>query len=97
MRKSCVPYTTKEKIDDEPSCLVKLDIYKPIPTFLWAASVAPVFKSDESKRICGDYNQTVNKVALCDQYPLSKAGHILATKNGEKKLRIQIYRKLKSS
>ena len=42
-----VPYTLKEKIEDELSHLVKLGIYQPILTSQWSGPIVPVFKSDK--------------------------------------------------
>ena len=44
-----------------------------------AASIVPVFKSDESIRICCDYKQTVNKVTSSEKYPVPKTEDIFAT------------------
>ena len=48
----------------------------------WAAPIVPVLKSDGTVRICGDYKQTINKAAHCDNYPLPCTEDLLATPNG---------------
>ena len=35
----------------------------------WAAPVVPVPKKDDSFRVCGDYESTVNQCTSVDQYP----------------------------
>ena len=74
-----VPYSLKDKIEKEIDRLVKLGIYQPVSSSKWAARIVPVFKADGSIRICGDYKQTVNRVADCDKYPIPKTEDISAT------------------
>ena len=76
-----VPYALKTSIEHELTRLVKLGISEPIPTSQWAAPIVPVFKSDGSIHICGDYKQTVKKVASCDKYPVPNTEDILAKIN----------------
>ena len=46
----------------------------------------PVVKNDNGDiRICGDYKQTVNSVAPCDSYPISRTEDIFATLRGGQK------------
>ena len=43
-------------------------------------------KVDEPILICGDYKQTLNKVASCYKYPVPKTEGILPAINGVKQL-----------
>ena len=43
-------------------------------------------KVDATILICGDYKQTLNKVASCYKYPVSKTEGILPAINGVKQL-----------
>ena len=55
----------------------------------WAAPIVPVLKKDgESVRICGDFKQTVNKVASLDHYPLPRVEDLLAKLSGGKKFSV---------
>ena len=88
-----MPYSLKDKIEKEINRLVKLGIYQPVSSSKWAAPIVPVFKPDGSSRICGDYKQTVNKVAVCDKYPVPKTEDIFATLHrGEKFTKLDLSR-----
>ena len=80
-----VPYALKDKIEKELDRLVKQGVYNHVTYSEWAAPIVPVVKSDGTIRICGDYKQTVNRSATCDNYPLPKTEDLLATLNGGKK------------
>ena len=41
-----------------------------------------MLKSEGSLRICGDYKQTINQVAILDKYPLPKVDDLLASLAG---------------
>ena len=41
-----------------------------------------MLKNDDSIRICGDYKQTINQVAIPDKYPLPKVDDLLASLAG---------------
>ena len=52
----------------------------------WAAPIVPVVKNDNGDiGICGDYKQTVNAVAPCDSYPISRTMDTFATLRGGQK------------
>ena len=84
-RASPVPYSLKDKIEKEIDRLVKLGIYQPLSSSKLPAPIVPVFKPDGSIRICGDYKQTVNKIASCDKYPVLKTEDIFAILHGGEK------------
>ena len=46
------------------------------------STIVLVLKSDGSLRLCSDYNQTVNQVAIPDKYPLPKVDDLLASLAG---------------
>ena len=80
-----VPYALREKIENELNRLVDQGIYEPVSSSPWAAPIVPVLKNDGSVCICGDYKQTVNKVAACDKYPVPKTEDLFASINGGEK------------
>ena len=67
-----VPFAMKEKVEEELECLLKEGIIEPMQLSEWAAPIVPVWKSDGSVRICGDYWMTINQAAKLDAYPLPK-------------------------
>ena len=80
-----VPYALKPEIDTELDRLVKEGVYVPVGYSRWAAPIVPVLKNDGTVRICGDYKQTINKPAHCENYPLPRTEDLLATLNGGQK------------
>ena len=77
-----VAYALKDRIDVELDRLIKLGIYTPVASSMWAAPIVPVVKPNGSIRICGDYKLTVNKEAKCDSYPLPTPEDIFSTLHG---------------
>ena len=67
-----VPYSIRTQVEDQIDKLVQQKIIEPIPFSDWAAPIVPVMKQDKSICICGDFKQTVNKVAKLDRYPLPR-------------------------
>ena len=65
-----MPYTLREKVDNELSRLQEEGIMSPISNSPWAAHVVPVLKNDSGIRLCGDYKLTVNRAASMDTYPI---------------------------
>ena len=80
-----VPYALKEKIDNELDRLVREGNYKPVEYSKWAAPIVPVTKDDGTKRICGDYKQTINLASPCDNYPIPNTQDLFATMEGGEK------------
>ena len=70
-----VPYALKPNTDTELDRLVEEGVYVSVGYSKWAAV-----------RICGDYKQTINKVAHCENYPLPRTEDLLATLNGGRNL-----------
>ena len=77
-----VPYALRDKVNAELECLCKTNIIELVQFSDWAAPIVPVLKSDGSLRICRDYKQTVNQVAVPDKYPLPKVDNLLASLAG---------------
>ncbi|KAK3747895.1 hypothetical protein QZH41_001360 [Actinostola sp. cb2023] len=67
-----VPYTLREKIEQELERLQKEGTIEPVQYSDWATPIVPVVKSDGTIRLCGDYKLTVNKVSTLDAYPIPK-------------------------
>ena len=80
-----VPYALRDKIDNELDRLVREFFLKPVEFSEWATPIVPVPKSDGSIRICGDFKQTVNKAAKCDNYPIPKTEDLFASLGGGEK------------
>ena len=81
-----VPYALKDRIESELNRLIESGIYQPVSYSKWAAPIVPVMKDDGTVRICGDYKQTVNREAICDNYPVPKAEDLFARLNGGQSL-----------
>ena len=60
-------------------------IYKKVEYSRWAAPIVPVVKDTGSVRLCGDYKQTINQAAPCDNYPIPKTEDLFATLEGGEK------------
>ena len=73
-----IPYTMKEKIEQEIDRLVEVGIIEPMQFSDWPAPIVPVLKSDKTVHICGDFKVTVNPVSRLDRYPIPKIKHLLS-------------------
>ena len=74
-----VPYSMRDKVEDELNRLVKEGILEPVDYSDWAAPIVAVLKSDKkSVRICGDFRMTVNPISKLNRYPLPKVEDIFA-------------------
>ena len=80
-----VPYAIKNRIERELDRLVSSGVYQACNYSTWATPIVPVVKEDETIRICGDYKQTINKEAICDNYPVPKTEDLLIKLNGGEK------------
>ena len=84
-----VPYSLKERVEEELEKLEKQGVRKSVVYSKWAAPMVPVQKDGNDPkgpvRICGDYKVTVNKVAPLDTYPIPCVADQLATFKGGKK------------
>ena len=53
-------------------------------TSRWAAPVVPVKKANGTLRLCGSYDQTVNKASQLEKYPLPRVDELFAAMTGGK-------------
>ena len=74
-----VPYSIRNKVDQELDRLVQEEIIEPVQFLDWAAPIVPIVKPDGTICICGDYKVTLNKVSKLDKYPIPKCEDLLAT------------------
>ena len=79
-----LPYTLRNKVEEELDRLVTVGTISPVSTSKWASPIIPVVKSDGSVRICGDYKVAVNKALLSDIYPLPTTEDLFASLAFEK-------------
>ena len=77
-----VPYSLKNKVEEELDRLEKQGVIEPCQFSNWAAPIVPVLKQEGSIRICGDYKLTVNRVAKLDTYPLPRITDLFASLAG---------------
>lgn len=91
--KACpVPYALRDKVEQELTRLTRERILEPVQFDDWAAQIAdwaaqivPVLKSDKSTvRICGDFKQTIDRVAKLDRYPIPKVEDLFSSLAGGK-------------
>ena len=79
-----VPYTLRNKVDEELDRLIDEKVITPRNHSRWAAPIVPVLKPDGSVRICGDYKLTANKATVVDRYPIPKLDDLFASLSGGK-------------
>ena len=77
-----VPYSLRDKVEQELDRLVRDGVIEAVQFSDWAAPIVPVVKKDGSVRICGDYKVTVNQVAKTDTYPLPRIEDLFASLTG---------------
>ena len=80
-----VPFSLREKVEQELARLQQQGIIEPVPFSDWATPIVPVVKRDGSVRICGDYKVTVNQVAKLDKYPIPRIEDLFASLSGGQK------------
>ena len=84
-----VPYAMKSRVEEELDRLEKQGVWQRVKYSKWAAPMVPVLKDPRDPtgpiRICGDYKQTVNKVAPVDTYPIPNTIDQLAMLAGGEK------------
>ena len=81
-----VPYAIESRIERELDRLVSSGVYQACNYSTWATTIVSVVKENRTIRICGDYKQTINKEAICDNYPVPKTEDLLIKLNGGKKI-----------
>ena len=67
-----VPYTLRERVEQELEQLYKVGVIEPVEFAEGAAPTVPVIKSDGAVQICRDYKVTVHRMAKVGTYPLSR-------------------------
>ena len=76
-----VPYAMKSRVEEELDRLEKQGVWQRVQYSNWAAPIVPILKDPRDPtgtiRICGDYKQTVNKVAPVDTYPIPSSSPLL--------------------
>lgn len=77
-----VPYSSKEKVEQELQHLQGQSIITPVQFSEWAAPIVPVTKQNGNIRVCGDYRLTVNQVLNTETYPLPRVEDIFAQLSG---------------
>ena len=79
-----LPFSLKDKVEEELQRLESLGIITPVKHSNWAAPVVPVLKQNGTIRLCGDYRITVNQASKVDTYPLPKVEDLFAAMSGGK-------------
>ena len=77
-----VPFSLRQKVDDELERLERAGIIRPRQFSQWAAPIVAVPKRDGSIRICGDYKVTANKAMMVDTHPIPKIDELFAALSG---------------
>ena len=77
-----VPFSLKQKVEQELQELQDKGIISPVQFSPWAAPVVPVLKKNGKIRICGDYKLTINRAAPTETYPLPVIDELLANLAG---------------
>ena len=81
--KACsVPFTLKQKVEQELQRLESRDIITPVPFSQWTTHIVPVVKNDGTVRACSDYKLTTNRVSKIDMYPLPEIEELFASLSG---------------
>lgn len=80
-----IPYSMKQKVDNELERLQRNGIITLVDTNPWATPIVPVTKSDGSVRLCGDYKVTLNKFLEQDRHPMPRIEEIFNSLRGGKK------------
>ncbi len=73
-----VPYSLRDKVEEELNRLEREGIVKKIENSEWAAPIVVVPKADSSIRICGDYKVTINQAIEDNVYPIPSAEDLFA-------------------
>ena len=77
-----VPFSMRQKIEEELERLEKEGIIRPRDFAGWAAPIVAVPKADGSTRICGDYKVTMNKAMVCDTHPIPRSEDLFTAMAG---------------
>ena len=77
-----MPYTLKEKVEEELFRLQAAGIISPVKCLDWTTPVVPVVKSNGTVRICGNYKTTVSPILEVDRHPLPDIDDLLSQLSG---------------
>ena len=77
-----VPFSLRQKVEDELVRLEKEGIIQARQFADWAAPIVPVVKSDGSVRICGDYKVTANLAMKVDSHPIPRIKELFTAMSG---------------
>lgn len=77
-----MPHAEKPLVEKEIDRLVDLKHLEPVEVSEWATPIVPVFKNNNTIRICGDFKLTVNPQIIIDGYPLHTIDEIFFTLQG---------------
>ena len=81
-----VPYSLREKVEEELSRLAQEGTLEPIEHADWASPIVAILKQDKKHvQICGDFKQTLNPVSKLDRYPIPKVEDLFAKLAGGQK------------
>ena len=81
-----LPYSLKDRVEEELNRLESLGIITPVKHSKWAAPVVPVLKQNGTIRLCGDYRVTINQASKVDTYPLPRVEELFAAMSNGKVL-----------
>lgn len=79
-----VPYSLKDKIEQELSRLENNGIISKIDYSDWGTPIVPVVKPNGKLRLCADYKITLNKIIKEEKHPIPRIEEIFAQMNGGK-------------
>ena len=79
-----LPYSLKDRVEEELNRLESLGIITPVKHSKWAAPVVPVLKQNGTIRLCGDYCVTINQASKVDTYPLPRVEELFAAMSNGK-------------
>lgn len=79
-----VPFSMKEKVDNELDRLLRENIIESVEHSDWAAPIVPILKSNGEIRICGDFKVTCNREVKIDCYPIPAIDDLYAKLSGGK-------------
>ena len=81
-----VPYTVREKVEEELKRLQENGVIEPVEQLEWAAPIVTRIKPSGQARICGDFKVTINKVTKPDKYPLPRIKDVYTKLNSGESL-----------
>ncbi|CAK1578726.1 unnamed protein product [Parnassius mnemosyne] len=77
-----VPFSLRDKVEEELNRLVTLGILVPIDQSEYATPIVPVLKENNKIKIAGDFSVTLNKDLLIERYPLPRIEEVFAKIGG---------------